>query len=151
MHRDQTYSYTVFQDFGLVTETEYQKLTGMKPDKKSVFDVPFHHPNENSKLYTLGLEGLPADVIAGLRKVRISMADGFTLNTNLLDPSDNLVKSQGKRVFDHLADKQLGKRPSCWKSRPISAGELLEKAEMETERKRQEHEDCHWVRVFFED
>lgn len=139
--KDKMYQFTIFQDYGLLTETEYQNVTGVKPDKKSVFDANFHGPTENSKFYTLGLEGLPFDVLAAMRKVRISMTEGFTNRKHLLDPDTNLVRGQGKRVFDHLASCELPKRPNSWKSKPVSAAQLLETEQAQQLRRKQAEQD----------
>ncbi len=110
------YGYQVFQDFGCLNETEYKDLTGAIAPAKSEFPIRFNGPNNPpTKMYTVGLEGLPVDKLASIRKVRISFTDGFELCSNLLQPENQLLKDQGRNIFKHVATAEMDKRPASWK------------------------------------
>ena len=123
------YAYQIFQDFALLTEAEFKKHTGSPPTKKDAFESQFHGPTSRTPMFTCSLEGMTPDEIAAVRKVRISYQNGLVMNSNLLKSENQLLESQGRRIFQSLADNQLKKRPSTWQgsSKPPSIGELRQK------------------------
>lgn len=128
------YAYQIFQDFALLTEAEFKKVTGSPPTKKDAFESQFHGPTSKTPMFTCSLEGMAPDEIASVRKVRVSYQNGLEMNSNLLQSENQLLESQGRRIFQFLTDNQLKKRPSTWQgsSKPPSIGDLWQrKAEEE--------------------
>ena len=66
------------------------------------------------------------------------------MQTNLLQAQDNVIQGQGKRVFKHVADHQLEKRPASWRfsSCPESVKTLKEKCRVAYNNQREEGADA---------
>lgn len=140
VHTQKGYDYMIYQEFAILTESEHFKLTGISVkdagSKAKAWDINWLGPNSKTQFWILGLEGLTSEQISAVRKVRIAFHDGVTFNSNFLAPSENLIPSQGSRVFEHIVDKKMAARPGTLRgnftSVPDSVADLKAKAnEME--------------------
>ena len=80
--RTKSYSFDVFQDFGLLTEAEFTKLCKTTPqaaglNKKNAPNIrlSFNGPEGKQKYFLGGLQGLPCSEVHGMRKIRMRMTD----------------------------------------------------------------------------
>lgn len=136
VHTQKGYDYMIYQEFAILTESEHFKLTGISVkdagSKAKAWNINWLGPNSKTQFYILALDGLTAEQISAVRKVRIAFHDGVTFNSNFLAPSENLIPSQGSRVFEHIVDKKMAARPGTLRgnftSVPDSVADLRAKA-----------------------
>ena len=130
----------IYQEFGLVTESEYGLLTGHLPSElqkvkggPSLVKIPFGGRLLNSNYFLIDLQGLEPGVVTTLRKVRIYYKCQTELKTAILQMGEQLSKDQAKNVYTHQVAKEMAKRNSQLKpaagQRPESVPALIKKFE----------------------
>ena len=120
--RHTSHGLEIYQEFGLVTESEYGLLTGHLPSElqkvkggPSLVKIPFGGHLLNSNYFLIDLQGLEPGVVTTLRKVRIYYKCQTELKTAILQMGEQLSKDQAKNVYTH--------------QRPESAPALIKKFE----------------------
>lgn len=82
--RSSSYAFVVFQDYGLVTESEFTRLCKLTPTQAGLAGTSkkiqslhfgFHGPGSRERYYLVGLEGLAPDQLWSIRKVRLQLTD----------------------------------------------------------------------------
>jgi len=84
---DQSYTFSVFQDYGLLTESEFCRVCKMTPqeagfgatkNKKPALTLGLFGPKSKEKYYPVGLQGVSVDELFGMRKIRVEFRDTVT-------------------------------------------------------------------------
>ena len=88
-HQSRCWSYDVFQDLALLTETEFTRITKFTPQqaKRKPLTISFSGMSSNEKYYPVSMKGMALEDILTCRKIRLRMSDTATplhLFTNLL-------------------------------------------------------------------
>ena len=122
--RNIAYGIEVFEDVGLVSEAEFFRLSGMTvkeaglKEKEDVYSLKWNGPDGTpSKLWVIGLKGLPFEEIVGMKGGRIFYRDVANNSQMFLLPQDQLTPTQATHVFPHvfqlqISDKVSGLKPS---------------------------------------
>ena len=110
-------SMEIFVELGLLTEGEFEKLTGQACVnlsgpvlKAEMIELPsqFGMPK---KFFLFSSEGLGCDIVHGLRRCRVSCRFGILHEELLLQAARQLIEGQGQAVFSFHAEQQLEKGP----------------------------------------
>eukprot|EP00434_Breviolum_minutum_P036968 symbB.v1.2.032765.t2/scaffold3849.1/size49308/2 len=140
-----SFGYTIFQDFGLLTESEFKAVIGAEPKDvgmKSTKGKKFEHqiewaaPGESNNMYLVSLDGLSPIELATVRKIRLEVKKAAIHADAYLRPSDQLLANQGQHVFGHVFKMMADKRPmsaSLQASTPESVGSLRKKVQDQRE------------------
>ena len=110
VQRNKEYEVTCYQDFGLVDECDFTRLTSVTPKQagKSPCPLPLLGPSgKNVNLYLMSLRGLPIDEIMAMRRLRIS----FFFARSYLSARDQLLQNQGNNVFDYVHGMHAKSQP----------------------------------------
>lgn len=101
------YTYRISKDYAALTAEEFKDFFGEPPSKLKVQEVTveWRGPSKNKmKLFLVGMEGLPIEVMLSCRKARIEFSTGVGSEEFYLQPGDQLLKNQGQRVFAHCIE-----------------------------------------------
>ncbi|CAE7519439.1 unnamed protein product [Symbiodinium necroappetens] len=110
-------SMEVFVELGLLTEAEFDKLSGLSSVnltgpilRAEMIELPsqFGLPK---KFFLFSLEGLGCDIVHGLRRLRVSCRFGIRHEELLLLAARQLIEGQGRAVYSFHAAKQLENNP----------------------------------------
>ncbi len=86
---NQSYSFVVYQDVGLLSEAEFTRICRTTPsqagfgtakNKKQALTFSFFGPKSKEKYYQVGLNGVPPEEIHGMRKMRIQFSDSVPVS-----------------------------------------------------------------------
>ena len=108
------HGHEIYTKAGLMSELEIIKHTQKTP--KDLGLTPFVSewcgPNTTVSFFLLSLDGMPPEVAAGLKKIKLYQKTAVHQNKLWLTPSTQLSKSQPSSVLDHLSKKYQDKRPT---------------------------------------
>ena len=143
--RDFAYSLEVFEEVGLVGESEFLRLTGMTvkeaglKEKEDSCSIKINGPDGNpSKLWIIGLKGLPFEEVVGMKRARISYKDVASHRQLYLLPQDQLTANQATYVFPHVFNLQSSEKVAGLK---LSSSDKIKHATA----LKQKHEDLYLV------
>ena len=114
---DTIYGHVVYSKAGLLTEGELTRHTSKTAKELGlqVFSSEWQSPTNKVNFYIISLLGLPPDLLASIRKVKLFHQTSIRSEKNWLTPQLQLTKNQAKDISDHLhtkySDPKLGKRP----------------------------------------
>ena len=79
-HHSKCWSYDVFQDHALLTETEFTRICKQTPQqaKKKPLSISFRGMNSNEKYYPVAMKGMSLEDMLSCRKIRLKMSDTAT-------------------------------------------------------------------------
>ncbi|CAE7215300.1 unnamed protein product [Symbiodinium sp. CCMP2592] len=107
----------VFVELGVLTEGEYEKLSGHICSNISgpvlraeMIELP-SQLGVPKKFFLISLEGLGCDVVHGLRRCRVSCRFGIRHEELLLQAAKQLIEGQGQAVYSFHTSEQLEKNP----------------------------------------
>ena len=97
-----------------------------------------HEENKNTNLFPVGLDGLPASVVASIRKMRLYQETSVAHNELLLQPPYQIDADQGKEMYDHAVTQLLKTREGGLKQQGkiLQASQLFQISENIEETKR---------------
>lgn len=100
----------IYQEYGLIDEAEFFRLTGMTPKAASKKPSPFPAPSPSSdgkkmQRFLFSLRGLPADEIAAMTKIKVFFHDSAEFSKHYLAARDQLLQNQGQYVFSFALAK----------------------------------------------
>lgn len=110
------YGVEIYQEYGLVNEAEFFRLTGITPKEAGKTPSPFHmlmpqKGENNQQLYLVALQGLPLDEMLAIKKLKIFFTDSCEHSKQYLSARDQLVKDQGQFVFEFAKGEHGARRP----------------------------------------
>lgn len=85
--RSNSYAFVVYQDYGLVTESEFTRICKVTPTQAGLagsskkipsLHFSFNGPSSRERYYLIGLEGLAVDQLFSIRKVRLQLTDSVS-------------------------------------------------------------------------
>lgn len=97
-----------------------------------------HEENRITNLFPVGLDGLPASVLASIRKMRLYQQTSVAHNELLLSPPYQIDADQGKDMYDHAVTQLLKTREGGLKQQGkiLQAHQLFQISENIEENKR---------------
>lgn len=103
--RQKAFGIVTYQDFGVVDQTDFLRLTGLTPAQagKQPYQMLLNGMEEKpEELYLLHLRGLDVGEILSMRKTRVYFSDETRHDRCYLQPHQQVVKDQGKFVFEYV-------------------------------------------------
>lgn len=107
------YNFRIHQTYACLTAQEYENIVGLPPidpilgQKGNSIQVAWHGPHKaKTTFWLLGLDGLDYMTAMAVRKVDIEFVEGVQYDEVYLQSSDQLIQSQGARVFPHIVKKK---------------------------------------------
>lgn len=141
VNRLKKYEYTISQTYACLLASEFLELVGVNPDHPSLkcksISVPWNGPGEKknglTNFYLLHLSGLDVHQAMACRKCTLTYAEGVLYSEIFLQPSDQLIASQGSRVFQYVTEKSDELRPEMLRvsssKQPMSFEDCRKKVE----------------------
>ena len=109
-------SMEVFIELGLLTEAEFDAMTGLSGTatvlKAEMASLPnYVGGSANKNFFIITLDGLSCSQIHAMRRVRVSYEFGLSKEDVLLSAGKQLLEGQGTTVFSYHSAEQLDSRP----------------------------------------
>ena len=99
------------KEVGAPTETEVQKLFGVSAGQLGLERMEItDEENKTLSVYPLELHGVPAEVLAGIRRLRLSSKVKITRSEHFVTPATQIAQGQGESWLSYLAGMLIGKR-----------------------------------------
>ena len=126
------YGTQTFQDYGLVDDTDFFRLTQVTPKMAGVKPCPVSIKGPSAKdvdMYLISLRGLEVGEILAMRRTRVYFVDNVVCEKCYSNPKDQLLDDQAAFGFKYVYDIfQKGQHCSALHP-PATAAELREKHE----------------------
>ena len=98
----------IYQDFGVLDEKEFVKLTGgLTPKQCGKKPVPFHlglAACKKQQLFLIHLRGLDVGEILSMRKCRLFFTDSVEFSKNYVNAQNQILENQPAYVLDFCYD-----------------------------------------------
>ena len=130
VNRTREYGTQTFQDYGLVDDTDFLRLTGVTPKMAGVKPCPVSIKGPSAKdvdMYLLSLRGLDVGEILAMRRTRVYFVDNVVCEKCYLNPKDQLLDDQATFVFKYVYDIFQKSQYCSASHQPTTAAEFREK------------------------